>query len=114
MVIAIAFVPPKGTLIGSDVSFFYATYPIVTIGLLLACVVYYVIWKYAMPKIGKYVHREVIYRMENGEIGNTVVKIKLSELEEWDREHSTDSNGVGTSVEVYNVESEKERELELK
>ena len=114
MVIAIAFVPPKGTLIGSDVSFFYATYPIVTIGLLLACVVYYFIWKYAMPKIGRYVHREVIYRMENGEIGNTVVKIKLSELEEWDREHSTDSNGVGTSVEVYNVESEKEKELELK
>lgn len=100
MVIAIAFVPPKGTLIGSDVTFFYATYPIVTLSILAVCVGYYFIWRYTLPKIGKYVHREIIYRLENGELGNKIIKVKLSELEEWDLEHQTDENGVSRKVEV--------------
>ena len=103
MVIAIAFVPPKGTLIGSDVTFFYATYPIVTIGILGFCVSYYAVWRYALPKIGNYVHREVIYKLESGEIGNTVVKVKIDELEEWDRVHNTDSNGVGVAKDLGDV-----------
>jgi amino acid transporter len=103
-VIAIAFVPPKGTLIGSDVSFFYATYAIVTIGLLLVCAAYYFIWRYTLPKLGNYVHREVIYRLENGELGNTVVKVKLDELEEWDKEHDTDENGVSRKLVTQSLE----------
>lgn len=105
MVVVIAFVPPKGTLIGSDVDFFYATYPIVTIGLLLLCVGYYLIWRYTLPKLGKYVHREVIYTLDNGEIGNTVVKVPLDELEEWDKKHGADNNGVAIDIVKYNSKS---------
>lgn len=99
MVLAIAFVPPKGTLIGSDSTFFYATYPIVTIGLLLLCVAYYFVWRYTLPKLGNYVHREVIYTLENGELGNTVVKVKLDDLDKWDAEHAADANGVVLNLE---------------
>ncbi|KAG0673528.1 hypothetical protein C6P40_002567 [Pichia californica] len=102
MVIAIAFVPPKGTLIGSDVTFFYATYPIVTICILLVCLFYYTIWRFTLPKIGKYVHREVIYRLENGELGNTIVKVKLKDLEEWDLANETDENGVARKLNLVN------------
>ncbi|KAG0691260.1 hypothetical protein C6P40_003511 [Pichia californica] len=109
MVIAIAFVPPKGTLIGSDVTFFYATYPIVTICILLLCVFYYVIWRFTLPKLGKYAHREIIYRLENGELGNTIVKVKLTDLEEWDLANETDENGVSRKINlVKEVPSETE------
>lgn len=115
MVIAIAFVPPKGTLIGSDVTFFYATYPIVTISILFLCGMYYVVWRFTLPKLGNYVHREVIYRLENGELGNKIVKVKLKDLEEWDREHETDDNGVAIKiVEVVkeNIETNSNKEVE--
>lgn len=98
MVVVIAFVPPKGTLNGSDVAFFYATYPIVTIGLLLACVFYYFLWRYTLPRLGGYVHREIIYRLGSGELGNTIVKVKKTDVEEWDRAHDTDRNGVARKV----------------
>ncbi|OWB56444.1 hypothetical protein B5S28_g2345 [[Candida] boidinii] len=101
MVLIMPFVPPSnGTLIGSDVGFFYATYPIVTIGLLGLCTAYYFIWKFAMPKIGKFARREIVYRLENGEIGNKIVQVKLSELEEWDRHHNTNEDGVAISHEI--------------
>ena len=115
MVIAIAFVPPKGTLIGSDVTFFYATYPIVTICILFACGFYYLVWRFALPKVGKYVHREVIYHLENGELGNKIVKVKLKDLEEWDQEHETDDNGVATKIEVHRekIETGSNKDVEL-
>lgn len=97
-VIAIAFVPPEGTLIGSDVTFFYATYPLVTIGLLALCVLYYFIWRYALPKRGKYVHRDIIYRLSNGAIGKKIVQVKLEDVAKWDEEHAVDINGVSTIV----------------
>lgn len=105
-VIAIAFVPPKHGLIGSDVTFFYATYPIVTIGLFFVCGAYYFIWRFTLPKIGNYVHREVMYQLKNGELGNTIIKVKLDDLEEWDREHETDENGVSRKLitEIQTIE----------
>ncbi|CAH2351742.1 high-affinity methionine permease [[Candida] railenensis] len=91
-VIALAWVPPSdGTLIGSDVSFFYAAYTITTVGLLLLCVAYYYVWGRILPKIFKYEHRTSYYTLENGEKGHTVIKVPYAELAEWDAHH--DSNG---------------------
>ncbi|GME99620.1 unnamed protein product [[Candida] boidinii] len=53
-----------------------------------------------MPKIGKFARREIVYRLENGEIGNKIVQVKLSELEEWDRHHNTNEDGVAISHEI--------------
>ena len=109
MVLAIAFVPPKHGLIGGDVTFFYATYPLVTIGLLGLCASYFAIWRYALPKLGGYVHREALYVLANGELGNTILKVKLSEVEEWDREHETSPAGrSGVVLNRESVEQSKE------
>ncbi|VEU23049.1 DEKNAAC104201 [Brettanomyces naardenensis] len=87
-VIIMAFVPPKGTLKGDDVSFFYATYPITTIGICLLCVVYYWLWAYVAPRMGGYRHRVLEFELANGEKGHKVIKVRNEDLEEWDREHA--------------------------
>jgi amino acid transporter len=84
-VLAMPLVPPSnGSLKGSDVSFFYATYCIVVFGLLGLCLLYYVIWQFVLPRFGRYAHRVEQYTLENGAKGNRVIKVSLDELEEWD------------------------------
>lgn len=91
-VIVMAWVPPlDGSLIGSDVSFFYCTYAIVCVGILGLCVLYYYVWAKLLPRIKNYEHRNLYYSLENGEAGHTVVKVKKKDLQEWDLKH--DSNG---------------------
>ncbi|GMG39986.1 unnamed protein product [Ambrosiozyma monospora] len=86
-ILVMAFVPPKGTLIGSDVSFFYATYPLTTFGLFALCLIYYAVWSQVLPRVGNYQYRINEYSLPNGEVGHTVVKVKNGELEKWDAEH---------------------------
>lgn len=86
-VLAMAFVPPKGTLKGSDVSFFYATYPLTTIGLFVICVLYYFIWAFVLPKFGGYKHRIEQFELGTGEQGHTVVKVPIAQLAQYDAEH---------------------------
>ncbi|CUM45803.1 uncharacterized protein AC631_05775 [Debaryomyces fabryi] len=91
-VIAMAWVPPlNGTLIGSDVSFFYCTYAIVCVGILGICVLYYYIWAKVLPRFGHYEHRILFYSLDCGELGHSVVKVEKDDLQKWDTEH--DSNG---------------------
>ncbi|GME86827.1 unnamed protein product [Ambrosiozyma monospora] len=93
-VLAMAFVPPKGSLIGSDISFFYAAYPITTIGLVLLCVAYFVVWAKILPRFGGYQHRIGEYTLPNGEKGHTVVKVKNADVEQWDTEHGHVKGGL--------------------
>lgn len=86
-VIVMAFVPPKGTLKGSDVSFFYATYPIATIGLFGLCIAYYILWQFVFPRFGHYKHRMESFTLKNGEQGHRVIKVPESKLAEWDATH---------------------------
>lgn len=86
-VLAMSFVPPEGTLIGSDVSFFYATYPLTTIGLLAACFGYYFVWSYVLPKMGKYEHRIELFELSSGEKGHTVIKVPYDQLQAYDAEN---------------------------
>ena len=86
-VLAMSFVPPKGTLKGSDVSFFYATYPITTIGIFLLCVAYYGVWSYILPRFGNYRHRIEEFHLATGEQGHTVVKVPIDQLAQYDAEN---------------------------
>ncbi|CAK7916295.1 high-affinity methionine permease [[Candida] anglica] len=90
-VIAMAFVPPATGLIGSDVSFFYCTYALTTIGIFIVCILYYYVWAKVLPKIFNYEHRVLYYTLENGEKGHTVVKVPFDQVEDWDATH--DSSG---------------------
>lgn len=107
-VIALAFVPPKnanGSLNGSDVSFFYATYALTTIGLLSLCVAYYYVWGRILPYFYKYEHRTVYYTLKNGETGHTVVKVANDELAEWDAHHDSNGREIDSDDSSVNVEN---------
>lgn len=91
-VLIMPLVPPRNadgsiSLIGTDVSFFYATYCLVALGLLAGCVGYYILWQFVVPSIRGYRHRVERYKLENGELGNRVIKVPVAELEEYDRIH---------------------------
>ncbi|KAH3663918.1 hypothetical protein WICMUC_005857 [Wickerhamomyces mucosus] len=113
-VLIMPLVPPKnknGSLKGSDVSFFYATYCLVVYGLLAACFAYYVVWQFILPKIGGYEHRVETFQLENGELGNRVVSVKVEDLEEWDRTHVAGNKlstlePAGTKVEVKDLDED--------
>ncbi|SGZ52932.1 CIC11C00000001756 [Sungouiella intermedia] len=101
-VVAMAFVPPKGTLKGSDVSFFYATYPITTIALIGVCIAYYLVWAFLLPKLGKYQNKIETFQLPSGELGHSVVKVPLDRVAEWEATH--ESNVVNIE-EVFNTTS---------
>ncbi|KAH3663917.1 hypothetical protein WICMUC_005856 [Wickerhamomyces mucosus] len=113
-VLIMPLVPPKnkdGSLKGSDVSFFYATYCLVVYGLLALCFVYYVLWQFVFPKIGGYEHRVERFQLENGELGNRVVSVKVEDLEEWDKSHTAGNKlstleQVGSQIEVRDVDED--------
>ncbi|KAK9319226.1 amino acid permease-domain-containing protein [Lipomyces orientalis] len=103
-VIAISFVPPSnGTLVGSDVSFFYAPYAIVSIGVIGLCIFYYLVWSKVLPKVGGYQQRYLNYSLSNGELGRTVIKIPNYQVAEWDDTHQPEDivDLAGESVEEF-------------
>lgn len=90
-VVAMAFVPPAdGSLIGSDVSFFYCTYALTTIGIIGLCISYYYIWAKILPRFYNYEHRIASFTLQNGEQGHTVVKVAAKDVAQWDLEHTSD------------------------
>lgn len=52
-----------------------------------ACVVYYYIWVWLLPKWRKYELRQTIIHGENGITAHRLVKIPLEDIETWDAEH---------------------------
>lgn len=110
-VIAMAFVPPDdGTLKGSDVSFFYCAYSLACFGIIGLCSSYYFVWAKILPKIFKYEHRQSFYSLENGEKGNTVVKVKYEDLAKWDAEH--DKSGKLIGADGHSIENEDSTSVE--
>ncbi|KAI8659820.1 hypothetical protein NCS56_01200000 [Fusarium sp. Ph1] len=87
-VLAMPWWPPKGGPYAGDVSFWYATYCVVGIGILLLCGVYYVFWMYLLPRWGGYVIRsELIEVGTDGANTHRLLKIPKAEIEQWDRNH---------------------------
>lgn len=114
-VIAMAFVPPEGTLVASDYNFFYATHPVVTFGLVGLSFVYYLVWAYVLPKYGKYVNKIENFQLGTGELGHKIVQVPLADLAAWEAVHEggnrieeladaqDDSDGVEKSLAVITL-----------
>ncbi|KAI8954330.1 high-affinity methionine permease [Xylaria longipes] len=86
--IATPWIPPKGGPYAGEVSFWYATYAVVGIGVIVLCAIYYVIWMYILPKSGGYQLRPEILNVGNqGANTHRLVKVPLGEVDEWDSEH---------------------------
>ncbi|KAF5024372.1 hypothetical protein F66182_3559 [Fusarium sp. NRRL 66182] len=85
--------PPKGGPYAGDVSFWYATYCVVGIGIVIICGLYYVFWMYLLPKWRGYAIRTEITDVDdNGANTHRLVRIKYADLLKWDEEHDEAGN----------------------
>ncbi|KAB2569587.1 High-affinity methionine permease [Lasiodiplodia theobromae] len=86
--------PPEGGATGGDVSFWYATYCVVGIGIILMCVVYYWIWIYVLPRFGGYAMRQKLVVLEDGAVMHKIVKVPKDQLAEWDANHDVSGRSI--------------------
>ncbi|KAI4746120.1 amino acid transporter [Aureobasidium sp. EXF-12298] len=100
--------PPTGGATGGDVSFWYATYCVTGIGILLICGVYYYSWLYVLPKWGKYKIKQEVIVLGDGSSTNSLVKVALTDLESWEQNHDEAGRVVVSGVRVEAVETKNE------
>ncbi|PKX90462.1 high affinity methionine permease [Aspergillus novofumigatus IBT 16806] len=79
--------PPTTGANGGDVSFWYATYCAVGLGIIGLCGVYYYVYIKVLPRLGGYTFRQVILQMEDGATAHKLVKVPNEQLRAWDAEH---------------------------
>ncbi|KAJ5701687.1 hypothetical protein N7488_009235 [Penicillium malachiteum] len=81
--------PPTTGADGGDVSFWYATYIVTGLAIIGACIVYYYVWVWLIPKWGDYQLRQTILQEDNGAVAHVLVKIPNAEIESWDARYDT-------------------------
>ncbi|KAG5356310.1 High-affinity methionine permease [Yarrowia sp. B02] len=74
--LAAPWVPPPGGANGGDVSFWYATYCVVGIGIIIVCGIYYYVWAVVWPKFGGFQHVEEIVTMPDGSTYTKINRVK--------------------------------------
>ncbi|KAK7429179.1 hypothetical protein QQZ08_004394 [Neonectria magnoliae] len=79
--------PPEGGQYAGDVSFWYATYAVTGLGILIICAGYYWLWAFLLPKWKGYKLRQELVSFEDGVQSNQLRKIPNAELVEWDATH---------------------------
>ncbi|KAH7273129.1 hypothetical protein FSOLCH5_003375 [Fusarium solani] len=79
--------PPEGGQYAGDVSFWYATYAVVGLAILLICGGYYWLWAFLLPKWKGYHLRQELVSFEDGAQSNQLRKVPNVELAEWDATH---------------------------
>ncbi|CAO2649954.1 Nn.00g012460.m01.CDS01 [Neocucurbitaria sp. VM-36] len=91
----------------SDVSFWYATYCVVGIGLMVGMGLYYLLWIKILPKFGKYkIRTETLMSDRDGSVTHRLKRVKNELVEEWDRTHDEAGNllvGASDTVGTENV-----------
>ncbi|RMZ77173.1 hypothetical protein DV737_g4504, partial [Chaetothyriales sp. CBS 132003] len=104
--------PPSTGRYGGDVSFWYATYAVTGIGILVACGIYYALWIYVLPRWGGYRIRHHKVVLDGGEVTHELVKVPLDRLETWDQTHDAQGRDLNDlddgDAEVVDVHHELE------
>ncbi|OQE39774.1 hypothetical protein PENCOP_c006G06741 [Penicillium coprophilum] len=91
--------PPIGGQYAGDVSFWYATYAVTGIGILLACAIYYYLWAILIPKWRGYKLRQEVVNLGGGVQSNRLKKVPNAEVAEWDVMHDTAGRLIESPVE---------------
>ncbi|KAL4794095.1 amino acid permease-domain-containing protein [Aspergillus venezuelensis] len=86
--------PPEGGQYARDVSFWYATYAVTGIAILVACDIYYAFWAYFLPIWRGYELRQKLVHLDDGAQSNRLAKVATSEVAGWDATH----DAVGRSI----------------
>ncbi|KAG6001989.1 hypothetical protein E4U21_003603 [Claviceps maximensis] len=80
--------PPKGGPYAGNVSFWYATYCVTGVAILLICGLYYIVWMYLLPKWRGYrIRAEVIKAEDDSVVSHQLIKVPLVDIDRWDAEH---------------------------
>ncbi|KAF7556135.1 hypothetical protein G7Z17_g1671 [Cylindrodendrum hubeiense] len=79
--------PPAGGMYAGDVSFWYATYVVTGIGILLACGLYYWTWVYLLPRWRGYRLRQEVLSLDDGVQTHQISRVPVEQLDEWDANH---------------------------
>jgi amino acid transporter len=79
--------PPTGGARGGDVSFWYGTYIVVGLGILIVCGLYYWVWVVLLPKWRGYKMRQEVVELGDGAQTHVLTKVPLSDVDAWDRTH---------------------------
>ncbi|WQF89440.1 Putative amino acid/polyamine transporter I [Colletotrichum destructivum] len=99
--------PPAGGVFAGDVSFWYATYVVAGIGILLGCGVYYWLWIYAVPKLKGYEIRQQVLELADGAQSHKLIKVPIAELAEWDATHDHVGRPLQQTLSEQATEEEK-------
>ncbi|UQC90162.1 high-affinity methionine permease [Colletotrichum lupini] len=92
-VLAMPWWPPKGGPYAGSVSFWYATYCVVGIGIILLCILYYVLWMYVLPRwLGYEIRTEIVEVDSNGANTHRLVRVPKAEVAAWDEVHDEAGN----------------------
>ncbi|TID04997.1 High-affinity methionine permease [Colletotrichum higginsianum] len=89
--------PPAGGQYAGDVSFWYATYAVTGIGILLTCAIYFWFWAFLLPKWKGYRLRQELISLDDGAQSNKLRKVPISEVDEWDATHDAAGRLLGPS-----------------
>ncbi|KAL4967072.1 amino acid permease-domain-containing protein [Aspergillus stella-maris] len=92
--------PPEGGQYAGDVSFWYATYAVTGIAILVACAIYYAFWANFLPRWRGYELRQELVHLDDGAQSNRLVKVATSDVADWDATH----DAAGRSIEVSTTE----------
>ncbi|TQN68468.1 High-affinity methionine permease [Colletotrichum shisoi] len=90
--------PPAGGQYAGDVSFWFATYAVTGIGILLTCATYYWLWAFLLPKWKGYKLRQELISLDDGAQSNELRKVPISEVGEWDATHDAAGRPLGPSA----------------
>ncbi|KAL0941687.1 high-affinity methionine permease [Colletotrichum truncatum] len=89
--------PPAGGQYAGDVSFWYATYAVTGVGILLACAAYYWLWASLIPKWRRYKLRQELVSFEDGAQSNQLRKVPYDQVAEWDATHDASGRLISAS-----------------
>jgi hypothetical protein len=85
---------------------------------LATCGIYYAFWIYILPHFGEYaIRQEVLLLSDETSKAHRLVKVPLSELEVWDREHDvlgqkiTDIRGSGAQSDEDGKETPEKKDV---
>ncbi|RDW73477.1 hypothetical protein BP6252_07384 [Coleophoma cylindrospora] len=92
---------------GADVSFWYGTYCITGIGILIVCGIYYYFWAKWIPKWKGYELRQELLDLGGGAETHKISKVPVDELIAWDATHDAAGKLKGSAISDSNRSLEK-------
>lgn len=93
--LALPWYPPPGGRNAGNVSFWYATFIVVGLGVLALFAIYWVVWFHALPRWQGYRMRQEVLEYSDGAQSNKFVKVPVADLDQWDATHDSLGRPVG-------------------